>query len=96
MNAGTAITTTHAPSVNLVKRNTRVATAVMTAPVPFMTARYLPTVWPLAPPVHDQAALRQGEAGEHPDGEQRNQGQDVPPARREAGRRTWRNRTQMP
>jgi hypothetical protein len=33
--------------------------------------------------VHDQAALRQREAGEHPDGEQRDQRQHVPAHRDE-------------
>ncbi len=40
MNAGTATTTTHAPSVNFDTRKTIVATAVMTAPMPLMAARY--------------------------------------------------------
>ena len=39
MNAGMAMTTTQAPSVNLEMRKTMVAMAVTTAPMPLMTAR---------------------------------------------------------
>src|SRR5690349_23086676 len=40
MNAGNASTTTQAPSVNFVARNTTVATAVTAAPRPLRLARY--------------------------------------------------------
>lgn len=40
MNAGTASTTTQAPSVNLLNRNIAVATAVTTAPAPLIAARW--------------------------------------------------------
>ena len=39
MKAGMAITTTQAPSVNFEIKKTTVAMAVMTAPIPLMTAR---------------------------------------------------------
>src|SRR5579875_288505 len=39
MSPGMAITTTHAPEVNLVVRKMTVATAVMTTPIPFSDAR---------------------------------------------------------
>jgi hypothetical protein len=40
ISAGIASTTSHAPAVNLVTRNITVASAVTTAPVPLMIARY--------------------------------------------------------
>ncbi len=39
MKAGTAMTTTQAPSVNFETRNTMVAMPVITAPIPLMVAR---------------------------------------------------------
>ena len=73
INAGMATTTTQAPSVNLDTRKTIVATAVITAPMPLMAARHVPVRWAQASPVHHETGLREGEAGEDPDGEQRDQ-----------------------
>ena len=70
---GTATTTTQAPSVNLEKRKTMVAIAVTAAPDSVDRGSPPPPRRSLPPPVHDQTALGQGEAGEDADGEQRDQ-----------------------
>ena len=77
-NVGTATTTTHAPSVNLEMRNTSVASAVTTAPMPLTARADVPPGRSGPPPVDDQSGLGQGESGEHADGEERDHLVGVP------------------
>ena len=65
MKAGTATTTTHAPSVNLVARKMIVAAAVATAPVAFTIARRRQRGGRSPAPVDHQPALGQRKPGEH-------------------------------
>ena len=73
MNAGMAMTTTHAPSVNFETRNTMVAIGGDDGAEAVDGGAALPARRPRPPPVHDEAGLREREADEDADGEQRDQ-----------------------
>ncbi len=77
--SGTTMTTSQAPSRNLLNSSMASATVVNTAPMPLIAARrHQPrSLAALKVPVPDHADLRQGEPDENPDRKQRHQGLGV-------------------
>jgi hypothetical protein len=81
------ITISQAPSSNLVAVTTTAATPVRTAPKPFSRALPAPAGAAFAAPVPDHADLRDGEADEDADREERHEGVGVAAGEHQQGRR---------